>query len=148
MNKEQIPYPQVDRWSYLWLLIGTVLGILSISIGKWIIPIAAWLGPIFILRFMRTQRRVWLGYLILAVTTALATAIALPDFLGPLRPAIIIGAGILIPLKSYLKEWLGATAGLVGIDLIIYALIIMVVSAFEPRGIWGIIAKARRRKRK
>jgi branched-chain amino acid transport system permease protein len=25
----------------------------------------------------------------------------------------IIGAGILIPLKSYLKEWLGATAGLV-----------------------------------
>jgi branched-chain amino acid transport system permease protein len=60
----------------------------------------------------------------------------------------IIGAGILIPLKSYLKEWLGATAGLVGIDLILYALIIMLVSAFEPRGIWGIIEKVRRRKRK
>jgi branched-chain amino acid transport system permease protein len=60
----------------------------------------------------------------------------------------IIGAGILIPLKSYLKEWLGATAGLVGIDLIIYALIIMIVSAFEPRGIWGIVEKTRRRKRK
>jgi len=60
----------------------------------------------------------------------------------------IIGAGILIPLKSYLKEWLGATAGLVGIDLILYALIIMLVSAFEPRGIWGIIEKIRRRKRR
>jgi len=60
----------------------------------------------------------------------------------------IIGAGILIPLKSYLKEWLGATAGLVGIDLILYALIIMVVSAVEPRGIWGIVEKIRRRKRK
>jgi len=60
----------------------------------------------------------------------------------------VIGAGILIPLKSYLKEWLGATAGLVGIDLVIYALIIMIVSAFEPRGIWGIVEKARRRKRK
>ena len=60
----------------------------------------------------------------------------------------IIGAGILIPLKSYLKEWLGATAGLVGIDLILYALIIMLVSAFEPRGIWGIIEKVRRRKRR
>jgi branched-chain amino acid transport system permease protein len=59
----------------------------------------------------------------------------------------IIGAGILIPLKSYLKEWLGATAGLVGIDLIMYALIIMAVSAFEPRGIWGIVEKIRRRKR-
>jgi branched-chain amino acid transport system permease protein len=60
----------------------------------------------------------------------------------------IIGAGILIPLKSYLKEWLGATAGLAGIDLVIYALIIMVVSAFEPRGIWGIVEKIRRRKRR
>lgn len=60
----------------------------------------------------------------------------------------IIGAGILIPLKSYLKEWLGATAGLAGIDLVIYALIIMVVSAAEPRGIWGIVEKIRRRKRK
>jgi branched-chain amino acid transport system permease protein len=59
----------------------------------------------------------------------------------------IIGAGILIPLKSYLKEWLGAQAGLVGIDLIIYAGIIMLISAFEPRGIWGIVEKIRRRKR-
>ena len=60
----------------------------------------------------------------------------------------IIGAGILIPLKSYLKEWLGATAGLVGIDLILYAVIIMLISAFEPRGIWGIVEKVRRRKRR
>ena len=60
----------------------------------------------------------------------------------------IIGAGILIPLKSYLKEWLGASAGLVGIDLILYGVIIMLISAFEPRGIWGIVEKARRRKRR
>lgn len=59
----------------------------------------------------------------------------------------IIGAAVLIPLKSYLKEWLGAQAGLVGIDLIIYGLIIMLVSAGEPRGIWGIVEKVRRRKR-
>lgn len=59
----------------------------------------------------------------------------------------IIGAGVLIPLKSYLKEYLGARAGLVGIDLILYALIIMVISAAEPRGIWGIVQKVRRRKR-
>lgn len=60
----------------------------------------------------------------------------------------IIGAGILIPLKSYLAEWLGATAGLAGIDLIIYAIIIMAVSAVEPRGIWGIVENVRRRKRR
>jgi len=49
--------------------------------------------------------------------------------------------------KSVLKEWLGAQAGMVGIDLILYALIIMVISAFEPRGVWGIVEKIRRRKR-
>jgi branched-chain amino acid transport system permease protein len=57
----------------------------------------------------------------------------------------IIGAGILIPLKSYLKDWLGATAGLMGIDLVIYASIIMLISATEPRGIWGLIERVRRR---
>jgi len=56
----------------------------------------------------------------------------------------IIGAGILIPLKSYLKEWLGAKAGLIGIDLILYALIIMLVSAVEPKGIWGLLDRLRR----
>ena len=60
----------------------------------------------------------------------------------------ILGAAVLIPLKSYLKEWLGATAGLAGIDLILYAVIIMVISAAEPRGIWGIVQKVRRRKRR
>ncbi|RLB43150.1 MAG: branched-chain amino acid ABC transporter permease [Deltaproteobacteria bacterium] len=59
----------------------------------------------------------------------------------------VIGAAVLIPLKSYLKEWLGARAGLLGIDLIIYALIIMVISAVEPRGIWGVIERVRGRKK-
>ncbi|OPX41249.1 MAG: branched-chain amino acid ABC transporter permease [Deltaproteobacteria bacterium] len=60
----------------------------------------------------------------------------------------ILGAAVLIPLKSYLKEWLGATAGLAGIDLLLYAIIIMAISAIEPRGIWGIVEKIRRRKRR
>lgn len=60
----------------------------------------------------------------------------------------IIGAAVLIPLKSYLKEWLGGAAGLAGIDLVIYAMIIMLISALEPRGIWGIVEKHRRRKRR
>ena len=59
----------------------------------------------------------------------------------------IIGAGILIPLKSYLKEWLGGMSGLAGMDLILYAVIIMVISAKDPRGVWGIVERIRRRKR-
>ena len=59
----------------------------------------------------------------------------------------MIGAAVLVPLKSYLKEWLGARAGLIGIDLVIYGAIIMLISAAEPRGIWGMVERARRRKR-
>jgi len=59
----------------------------------------------------------------------------------------IIGAGVLIPMKSYLKEWLGASAGIAGVDLILYAGLIMFISAWEPRGIWGIVEKIRRRRR-
>jgi branched-chain amino acid transport system permease protein len=59
----------------------------------------------------------------------------------------VIGAGILIPLRNYLKEWLGGAVGLLGIDLVIYGVIIMLISAFEPRGIWGIVVRIRRRKR-
>jgi ABC-type branched-subunit amino acid transport system permease subunit len=36
--------------------------------------------------------------------------------------------------------------GLVGIDLVLYAAIIMVISAAEPRGIWGLVEKIRRRR--
>ncbi len=57
----------------------------------------------------------------------------------------IIGAAVLIPLKSYLGSWLGGKEGLAGLDLAIYALIIMGIAAFEPRGIWGIVEKARKR---
>lgn len=57
----------------------------------------------------------------------------------------MIGTAIMIPMKSYLKEWLGAKAGLVGLDVIIYGAVIMLISAFEPRGIWGIVGRLRRR---
>jgi branched-chain amino acid transport system permease protein len=53
----------------------------------------------------------------------------------------------MIPAKNYLKAWLGGQAGLVGIDLVIYAAIIMLISAVEPRGIWGIVQKFRKKKR-
>jgi branched-chain amino acid transport system permease protein len=59
----------------------------------------------------------------------------------------IIGAAVMIPAKNYLKAWLGGQAGLVGIDLVVYAAIIMIISAVEPRGIWGIVEKVRQKRR-
>jgi apolipoprotein N-acyltransferase len=42
-----------DSLSYLWLALATVLGFFSF--GKWIIPLAVWLGIVFSIRFIRTQ---------------------------------------------------------------------------------------------
>src|SRR2546425_1413762 len=44
---------QRDRLSYLWLALGIVLS--AFVLPGWTIPLAAWLYPIFLLRFVRTQ---------------------------------------------------------------------------------------------
>jgi branched-chain amino acid transport system permease protein len=44
-----------------------------------------------------------------------------------------------------LGAWLGGR-GIIGVDFMIYAVMVMVISAYEPRGIWGIIEKARRKR--
>ena len=43
-----------DRLSYLWLAIAAALFLFYD--GRWAIPLAAWLAPLFLLRFVRTQR--------------------------------------------------------------------------------------------
>jgi apolipoprotein N-acyltransferase len=64
-NERTSTYPIADRRSYLWLAIGTVLALFSS--GRWAIPLAAWLGSVFLIRFVRTQKAsrgfflAWLG---------------------------------------------------------------------------------------
>jgi len=55
----------------------------------------------------------------------------------------IIGAAILIPLDMYLGAWL-AGGGHYGIDFMIYAFIIMIIAAREPKGIWGIVERIKK----
>jgi branched-chain amino acid transport system permease protein len=57
----------------------------------------------------------------------------------------MIGAAALIPLDMYLGAWL-AGGGHYGIDFMIYGFIIMIIAAYEPRGIWGIIARMSKRR--
>ncbi len=46
-----------EYWPYLWLVIGFIF--LIFSNGIWnIIPIATWLAPIFLIRFLRTQTKI------------------------------------------------------------------------------------------
>ena len=51
----------------------------------------------------------------------------------------VIGAGFLVPLDRFLGSWLGGHKGFIGLDFMIYSLLIMAVSAYQPRGIWGIV---------
>lgn len=48
-----ITFPIADRWSYVWLVLGVILGLFSF--GQWAIPMTPWLSIMFYIRFMHTQ---------------------------------------------------------------------------------------------
>jgi apolipoprotein N-acyltransferase len=70
---------QADRLSYLWLAIGTLLGFL------WQIPLVSWLTPIFLIRFMRTQK-VWRGFFLVWLSGFLTVGFATYGILNVLMP--------------------------------------------------------------
>ena len=55
---------------YLFLLIAFALNFVA-SGGKWNVPIAAWIAPIFVLRFYRQSEKPWLDFLLLWLATAI-----------------------------------------------------------------------------
>lgn len=78
-SKTNPTYPIKDHLSFLWLILA--FGILLYSNGMQIIPIAAWIGPVFLVRFMRSQKT-WLGLLLgYIANTAAFTIYWRPAFL-------------------------------------------------------------------
>ncbi len=72
--------PWADRRSLFWLLLASAL--LPFANGVTLIPIAAWLGPLFMVRFLRTRRAVpglVIGYLVNAVAFYIQWRIAFQD---------------------------------------------------------------------
>ena len=59
---------------YLWLVIATLLGFFIG--GKWNIPLAAWIAPIFFIRFFRDSEKGWRNFLLLWVASAVPTIIS------------------------------------------------------------------------
>jgi apolipoprotein N-acyltransferase len=91
MSKERAgTYPIPDRWSYLWLAIGTMLSLFSS--GKWTIPLAAWLVPVFMIRFMRTQKA-FRGFILVWLATYVMVVIA---WWGMMAPGLPIAVNLLI----------------------------------------------------
>lgn len=59
---------------YLWLILAAVLGLLIG--GKWNIPLAAWIAPVFVIRFFRDSDKAGRSFLLLWVASAVPTIIS------------------------------------------------------------------------
>ena len=57
----------------------------------------------------------------------------------------VIGAAILIPVSEFTRVLLGHKG--TGIDMMVYGTLIMVVSIYQPRGVWGLLSSIGRRAR-
>ena len=64
VSKDTITFPIADRWSYLWLVLGGILGLFSFGQGA--IPVAPWLSILLFIRFMHCQKP-FRGYVILSL---------------------------------------------------------------------------------
>lgn len=64
-----------DRLHWLWLAAGFIL--LPFTIVQTVIPIAAWLAPVFLLRFVRTSKRAWTAILPVFIAYAAGICIAI-----------------------------------------------------------------------
>jgi apolipoprotein N-acyltransferase len=85
-----------DRWSWLWLAIGASL--LPVAYFQTIWPFAAWLAPVFLMRFTRTQRLA-VGLPLLLLAEIIGAAIGLrnryiPAPVGAPDGPVLIGGGL------------------------------------------------------
>lgn len=89
---------RADRLTWLWLLIGFVL--LPFTIVQTRIPLAAWLAPIFLLRFARTAGRASVALSLIFLAQAIGNWIALRGSeVGDLYVAVI-GLILFSPFKG------------------------------------------------
>jgi apolipoprotein N-acyltransferase len=89
--------PVTSRWSWLWLVIGAAL--LPFTSIQPSLAIAAWLAPVFLLRFVRTQRaRIGLPVLALVQSVALGVNWYIGSTPNTIFALIGLGIGLLATL--------------------------------------------------
>jgi branched-chain amino acid transport system permease protein len=57
----------------------------------------------------------------------------------------VIGAAILLPISEVTRVKLGFKGS--GLDMIIYGTLIMLISVYQPQGVWGILRKVGSRRK-
>src|SRR4051812_35860883 len=94
----------IDRFSWVWLAIG--LALLPFSTVHAELPLAAWLAPIFVLRFVRTQPK-RIGLPVVVLLSGAAVAFAWREFFPgtPFGPIVGFGYGLAFSL-AYVADGL------------------------------------------
>ncbi len=130
-----------DRWAYLWLCVGA--GLLLVSNGRWFIPLATWLAPVFLIRFARTQpaRR---GLALLLAINILASVFMWQGIIpGGLHLPVASGIGVVFWLPyladRLLVRRLGGFVSTLVFPLLQVSLEYVLTIA-NPLGSWGSLA--------
>ncbi len=97
-----------NRSPFLWLAIGGAL--MLFANGRWTVPLATWLYPIFYLRFMRLKKPVQ-GFVFIFLFSAVVTSIAWWKMIPapPVVYFILTGLALQLILFSFLADRLIAT---------------------------------------
>lgn len=97
-------HPRVQS-AFPWLVIGSILFVFSN--GRWIIPIASWLAPVFLLGFMRSQE--------------------------PLKGLAILFIVMCVAMRIMLYEIIPSTLGLMMYVLTLYYVLLCLIPYFVDR---------------
>ena len=130
-------------WSLLWLVLATIL--LFFSNGRPAIPIAAWLGPLFLVRFLRSQRPLpglLIGYFISAAAFHFQFRGMVPiPGIGYYGFVAMTGFVVLLPylIDRLVAPRLGGFLATLVLPMA-WASTEYLVSAFAPYGSWGSVA--------
>ncbi len=99
----------------IWLAIGSVTSLFAVG-GRWDIPLAAWVAPVFLLRFVR-RSRFWVAMLIIwlvSIGNALFWAFELSNGLTAPDYAIAIAFGAVFALPYAADRLLTPRLGMIG----------------------------------
>ncbi|HTK09354.1 MAG TPA: nitrilase-related carbon-nitrogen hydrolase [Ktedonobacteraceae bacterium] len=103
-----------DRFGYFWLAPGTLFSLFAAN-GVWNMPLAAWLAPLFFLRFTRTRSLrngligVWLSSVVITLFWMYQSSFYDPQLLSPvnlLMFAIILASHTLLVIPYLLDRLL------------------------------------------
>src|SRR5512133_1334822 len=104
--------PGRDWRAWLWLAVGVLL--LQFAVFAHVLPIAAWLAPVFLMRFVRSQRMI-LALPVIGLVGYLSVLVAMRDSI-PAPDLYLFGLGGLTMIISYAADRLFARrlGGLLG----------------------------------